>query len=317
MEQTRERDRGNHPRSPTIMILLLCVGCETAFAINRSGKLPQDQDFKKADVPQAKHGKARNPFLTRASYATTAAPAGVFERRVSDTASGECDRLAASPYDEDHKSAGVDFDLIDTPRAVQACHEAVAASPDTAQLMFQLGRALARNGDYSEARRWYEQAAARTSTLAMINLAYLYAEGLGVGRDYAKVRTWLEEAAARGNAIAMTNLGDLYAEGHGVVQNYARAFAWYELAAANGDAVAMNSLGILYDNGNGVLLDFAKAKEWYEKAAAKGEAAAMQNLGDLYRDGRGVARDHDMAQECYEKAEALVVKDRLDEFRRR
>jgi hypothetical protein len=298
-----------------ISVTLLFL-CDPAFAehcvalvigIDRYDNLPQGRNLQKAVVPDAKQSEARDLLLTQAADG----------RYTEEAAAAECDRLSASPYDDDRTSTGVEFYQIDAARAIPACGQAVAEYPNVARLMFQLGRALGMSGHYSEARGWYERAAAKANALAMINLGNLYAEGLGVAQDYTKAREWLEKAAANGNAIAMTNLGALYAEGYGVAQDYAKARKWYEQGAARGDAIAMNRLGSLYDNGDGVALDYAKAREWYEKAAAKGEADAMRNLCDLYRDGRGMARNYAKARECYEMAQRLVDQDRLDELRRR
>jgi TPR repeat protein len=299
----------------TIDRLLIALGILVSSDIvaSRSSGPPVIRTIRHGESLEAKHGKASKIWLAAASYTARLE----MPRRVAPDAVHECDALAASPYDEDRKSEGVEFDRIDTSVAIPACKQAVAANPNAARLMFQLGRVLARNGDYSDALVWYEKAAAETSTPAMVNLAYLYAGGLGVAQDYSRARQLLEKAAAGGNAIAMTNLGDLYAQGHGVAQNYVKAAIWYRKAAAKGDAVAMNTLGSLYENGDGVLLNFAEARKWYERAASKGQSMALINLGDLYRDGRGVAQDYARAQECYDKARSLVVIDRLDELRRR
>jgi TPR repeat protein len=299
----------------TIDRLFIALGILFSFDMvaSRSSAPSIIRTSRHGELLKAKRGKANKIWLATASY-----PARLEKlRRLAPDAAHLCDALAASPYDEDRKSEGVEFDRIDTSVAIPACKKAVAANPNASRLMFQLGRALARNGDYLEALVWYEKAAAQANTPAMINLAYLYAGGLGVTQDYSRARQLLEKAAAVGNAIAMTNLGDLFAQGHGVAPNYVKAATWYRKAAAKGDAVAMNILGSLYENGYGVLLNFAEARKWYEKAAAKGEAMALINLGDLFRDGRGVAQDNASAQEFYDKARSLAVIDRLDELRRR
>ena len=69
----------------------------------------------------------------------------------------ECDRLAASPFDDKRKSEGVEFDQIDVSRAIPACQDAVNAGHLPA--MSHLGRALIKKGDYPEAFRWLERAA--------------------------------------------------------------------------------------------------------------------------------------------------------------
>ena len=165
-------------------------------------------------------------------------------------ATAECDRLAASPFDDERKSEGVEFNQIDVSRAIPACQDAVNAGHLPA--IAHLGRAFMKKGDYPEAFRW------------------------------------LERAAQNGNATAMSNLGSLYVNGWGVPRDFARARYWYEKAAAKDNATGMAALGATYFYGKGVAQDYAKAREWYEKAAEKGEARAMTALGALYRDGKGV-----------------------------
>ena len=72
----------------------------------------------------------------------------------------------------------------------------------------------------------------------MVNLGMHYANGLGVVRDYAKAREWYEKAAAKDNTTAMLNLAVLYHNGQGVARNYAKAREWLNKAADRGDVHA-------------------------------------------------------------------------------
>ena len=56
--------------------------------------------------------------------------------------------------------------------------------------------------DYAKAREWYEKAAAKDSSEAMLNLGALFVNGLGVPQDYTKAREWYEKAADKGDASA-------------------------------------------------------------------------------------------------------------------
>lgn len=53
--------------------------------------------------------------------------------------------------------------------------------------------------DYAEARKSYQKAADAGNLTAMANLAWLYANGLGVAQDYAEARKWYQEAADAGD----------------------------------------------------------------------------------------------------------------------
>jgi uncharacterized protein len=76
----------------------------------------------------------------------------------------------------------------------------------------------------------------------MDHLGILYHEGWGVDQDYTQARQWYEKAAAQGHAGAMNNLGFLYENGSGVGKDYAQARQWFEKAAALGSNVAKNNL---------------------------------------------------------------------------
>jgi tetratricopeptide (TPR) repeat protein len=52
-------------------------------------------------------------------------------------------------------------------------------------------------GDYARAREWYEKAAAKGDTWAMIQLAFQYQNGQGVAQDWAKALEWYKQAYAK------------------------------------------------------------------------------------------------------------------------
>jgi TPR repeat protein len=186
-------------------------------------------------------------------------------------------------------------------------YQAAAAAGNPAAMvnlgwLYQNGLGVSQ--DYRQARTWYEKAAATGQPMGMNNLGWLYQNGWGVPRDYGKARDWYLKAAATGNALAMDNLGYLCESGLGGAQDYAEARAWYEKGARAGNGYALNHLGALYHDGCGVAQDYAKAFQLYESAAGTGNAWAMTNLGWLYQYGRGVTQDYVQARAWYEKAAA-------------
>jgi TPR repeat protein len=77
------------------------------------------------------------------------------------------------------------------------------------------------------------------------NLAFMYAQGRGVGQDFREAAKWFSKAAESGYAPAQGKLGQLYAAGNGVPLDYAAAYAWYKSAAVGGygpAAIAMTAL---------------------------------------------------------------------------
>ena len=172
-------------------------------------------------------------------------------------------------------------------------------------ILYQTGVGVPQ--DYTEAAKWYEQAAIQGDVHAQALLGMLYYEGQGVSQDYGKARRWYEKAAAQGYAWAQYALGLLYDEGQGVSQDYEKARQWYEKAAAQRDAEAQTNLGLLYERGKGVLKDYAIARQWYEQAAIQGDAAGQNNLGRLYFFGLGVPQDYVQANKWFEKAAVQEV----------
>ena len=180
-------------------------------------------------------------------------------------------------------------------RAAEISYAAAAEPYEDADTAF-------RGGDYATALQLLRPLAGRGDTRAQLNLAYLYANGLGAPQDYSEAAKWFLLAAGQGNAAAQFNLGVVYSNGQGVPQNYEEAMKWFRLAAEQGDAGAQSVLGSLYANGQGMLHDYAEAAKWLRKAADQGNAAAQANLGVLYRDGQGMPQDYAEAAKWFRKA---------------
>ena len=62
----------------------------------------------------------------------------------------------------------------------------------------------------------------------------MYHAGVGVTQDYSEAMKWYQEAAFQGSAIAQTKIGMMYEKGEGVTQDYAEAKKWYQEAADQG-----------------------------------------------------------------------------------
>ena len=140
-------------------------------------------------------------------------------------------------------------------------------------------RAAYKRSDYQAAAAALSAPAEDGDAGAMVSLAALYAEGLGVRRDFRAAHRWYAEAAALGDAGAMYNLGWLYSTGSGVVADYGAAARWYRKAAALGNVGAMHGLGLLYGRGDGVPRDPAEAGRWLARAAEALSAAGDSGFG--------------------------------------
>ena len=147
--------------------------------------------------------------------------------------------------------------------------------------LFNQGVAYYNQKNYTEAVKFFIQAAEQGNADAQFNLGVCYEKGYGVPQDYNKAVEWYRKAAEQGHAIAQCSLGYCYDEGYGVPQDYNKAVEWYRKAAEQGDAIAQCNLGYCYYNGYGVTQDYNKAVEWYRKAARQGETTAQETLRAL------------------------------------
>jgi tetratricopeptide (TPR) repeat protein len=118
----------------------------------------------------------------------------------------------------------------------------------------------------------------------------LYAAGNGVPQDYGKAREWFEKAAARGDSAAMVNLGLLHANGHGVVQDYSRAREWYRRArknleetAVSGDQAGESLLGFISAIDAFADRRFSEAVNLQEVIVSVAEGADRKKYGKLER----------------------------------
>ncbi len=65
----------------------------------------------------------------------------------------DCDLYAASPYDAERRAPGVEFDKIDTSKALPACNAASDAYPQERRFRFQLARTLHASKSFDRAGR--------------------------------------------------------------------------------------------------------------------------------------------------------------------
>ena len=127
-------------------------------------------------------------------------------------------------------------------------------------------------------------------------------DGNGVRQDYTEAAKWYREAADQGDVDAQTVLGNLYLAGNGVRQDYTEAAKWYRKAAEQGITDAQTALGHLYLVGNGVRKDYTEAAKWYGKAAIQGNSLAQYELGLIYYYGKGTSISYPIAFQWFSKA---------------
>ena len=144
--------------------------------------------------------------------------------------------------------------------------------------LYNKGMTYYNKRDYTEAVKYFKQAAEEGYADAQYMLGICYLTGHGVTQDYNEVVKWYRKAAEQGNADAQNGLGSCYYTGHGVTQNYNEAVKWYRKAAEQGSAGGQWSLGLCYQYGYGVTKNIDTAVEWYRKAARQGDEIAQGSL---------------------------------------
>ncbi len=125
-------------------------------------------------------------------------------------------------------------------------------------------------------------------------LGHIYASWGGQTEEYkdpAKAIEYYEKAAGMDNSDAMVNLAIMYRDGIGVDEDLAKTAEWYEKAAALEDKYALNELAYMYQYGEGVDKNMDKAIELFNKGVELGDPQAMYNLGSVYYNGDDVEQD--------------------------
>jgi TPR repeat protein len=153
----------------------------------------------------------------------------------------------------------------------------VLARAQAGEVIMQLtvGRMYEERGSYTNAVRWYGEAANKGDASGQFKLGLLHAQGAGVPRDVTTAVKWFELAAKQGFSPAQYNLGVCWEKGLGTPEkNYAEALKWYQLAAEQNDAYAQKAVGVFYEKGYGVKSEPLEAYKWYSLATAGGNAEA-------------------------------------------
>jgi TPR repeat protein len=91
--------------------------------------------------------------------------------------------------------------------------------------------------DHKEAFRLLSAAADQGAPRAKLNLARMYAEGLGTPKNLEEATQLYEEAAEAGEFLAQVELARVYSRGVGVPANTEAARKWYAAAAAQEGSV--------------------------------------------------------------------------------
>jgi serine/threonine protein kinase/TPR repeat protein len=178
-----------------------------------------------------------------------------------------------------------------------------AAEKGVVPAMLIIGQ-FSRESNPPEAMKWFELAAAKGSTPAMIEAGLSYSNRRQTGDDRKALEYFLQ-AANTGDRVGKYLAGECYYFGKGVPVDVAKAVAFLQEAAAMREPRAMDLLGTHFRK----LRDFDQARKFYEEAAAEAYPLSLSNLGVLYMNGEGVQRSPEIAANLFkqgaEKGDAL------------
>ncbi len=160
------------------------------------------------------------------------------------------------------------------------------------------------NKDYTNAAKYFQQAADLGHVPSKYALGALYLNGEGVPKDPAKALSLFQDAAYNGYRYALTYIGYMYLGGLGVERDYTKALKYLKDASDQGDGRATSLIADIYFNGWGATRDPDAANQWWLKAAKQGDPDAEYRLSWNYLNGYGVPRDRETSQKWFKKAKA-------------
>ncbi len=168
-----------------------------------------------------------------------------------------------------------------------------AAAQGDSQSIYTLGLMAYDKQNFIEAKRLFQQAAAKGNPNAKTHIGKMYFAGKGFGQSYQQAAKWFLKASNENNhAEAQYLLGFMLYKNR---KNFKEAKKWFTKAAKQNYAPAEAGLGQLYYKGQGVRRNLGEAVKWTTKAAEQGFPDAQNNLGMMYFKGEGVRKDLVMA----------------------
>jgi TPR repeat protein len=171
-----------------------------------------------------------------------------------------------------------------------------AAEKGVVPAMLTIGE-FSRESNPLEALKWFEIAAAKGSTPAMIDAGLMYSNRHQPGDDRRALEYFLQ-AANTGNRVGKYLTGECYYFGKGTQVDVVKAVAFLREAAALREPRAMDLLGTHFRK----LRQFDQARKYYEDGAAEGYPLSLSNLAVLYMNGEGVQRSPEIAANLFKQS---------------
>jgi uncharacterized protein len=139
---------------------------------------------------------------------------------------------------------------------------------EPAQDLYEEGSRLYKSGQKEAAAKPFLAAAQAGNSMAQVQIAWHYLNGVGEPKDPAEAAKWYRKAAEAGNSTGMFNLGLLYEKGQGVTEDWVEAAKWYQKSADLNDSIGQRELAFAYQFGMGVPQNRQTAIAWHQRAAA-------------------------------------------------
>ena len=185
-----------------------------------------------------------------------------------------CDRFAAYEYDVDRpdRVPPVSDTMLEqnTRPALNACRLAIDLNSDDRRMQFQFARAASQAGRDDEAYQAATRGAELGGAQAMVMVGLSYQLGVGAVQSYGRAVDLYLQAADAGASDGILQLGYLYDQGLGVAFDLDESGRWFTRAAEAGNAAA---IAYRFEHGRGVEADTVEARYWYERAAVRGDSS--------------------------------------------
>lgn len=223
-----------------------------------------------------------------------------------------CDRAIGSLSDKRLPAHIGGRAIFNFRTAISLCEPVHRSNPEHVRTTFHLGRAYLAGRDLERALPLLNRAAERGYPAAMVELSFLYRDGLGVRQDLSRAGELLEMAAtSEPSSPPVSSLLNLFETDRELKHHYRGARPLFEAEAAKGDVRAMFALLKLAESGRAGGKDPAAVRRWLEMIAALGDAKhkslslwAMARLGYYHHVGEGGTVNTQLARTWYEKARA-------------
>ena len=174
-----------------------------------------------------------------------------------------------------------------------------AAERGMARAQVNLGLLFEREGDRSQAFRYFLQAAEAGDGEAMAQVYLCYWEAKGVAADHAQAMEWLKKSVAADNPFGECMMGyrcentEWIGAGetwHQLPVDLPGALHWYQKSAAQNWAGGQYHLGLMYLEGKAAAQDEARGLELIRAAADQDHEESLLELAKLYARGIGEPR---------------------------